>query len=152
MAKVLELQLQHQFFQCIFRADSFRIDWLDLLAVSSCWRRVFSNNTVQKHQCFSAHCLYNLFLESTYGFPPYLYLIHGQENGGLPRWLSVKNLPASAETTGEMSSIPALGRSPGVGSGNHSRILAWKIPWEGEPGRGYSRWGHEDTTERLSTH
>ena len=33
MAKVLELQLQHQFFQCIFRADSFRVDWLDLLAV-----------------------------------------------------------------------------------------------------------------------
>ena len=35
--------------------------------------RVFSNITLQKRQCFSAHCLYNLFLESTYGFPPYLY-------------------------------------------------------------------------------
>ena len=29
----------------------------------------------------------------------------------------VKNLPASAETTGEMSSIPGLGRSPGEGKG-----------------------------------
>ena len=32
-AKVLELQLQHQPFQWIFRTDSFRIDWFDLLAV-----------------------------------------------------------------------------------------------------------------------
>ena len=33
----------------------------------------------------------------------------------LPRWLVVKNLPASAGDTG---SIPGLGRSPGVGIGN----------------------------------
>ena len=32
-AKVLEFQLQHQSFQWIFRTDSFRMDWLDLLAV-----------------------------------------------------------------------------------------------------------------------
>ena len=33
VAKVLEFQLQHQSFQTIFRTDSFRTDWLDLLAV-----------------------------------------------------------------------------------------------------------------------
>ena len=33
VAKVLELQLQQQSFQWIFRTDSFRMDWLDLLAV-----------------------------------------------------------------------------------------------------------------------
>ena len=33
VAKVLELQLQHQSFQCIFREISFRMDWFDLLAV-----------------------------------------------------------------------------------------------------------------------
>ena len=33
MVKVLELQLQHQFFQWILRDDFFRIDWFDLLAV-----------------------------------------------------------------------------------------------------------------------
>ena len=33
VAKVLELQLQQQSFQWIFRAISFRIDWFDLLAV-----------------------------------------------------------------------------------------------------------------------
>ena len=33
VAKALELQLQHQSFQRIFRVVSFRVDWLDLLAV-----------------------------------------------------------------------------------------------------------------------
>ena len=33
MAKVLELQLQHQPFQWLFRLISFRIDWFDFLAV-----------------------------------------------------------------------------------------------------------------------
>ena len=33
VAKVLELQLQHQSFQWIFRLISFRIEWFDLLAV-----------------------------------------------------------------------------------------------------------------------
>ena len=32
VAKVLELQLEHQSFQWIFRVDSFRINWFDLLA------------------------------------------------------------------------------------------------------------------------
>ena len=33
---------------------SFRMDWLDLLAVQGTLARVFSNTTVQKHQFFSA--------------------------------------------------------------------------------------------------
>ena len=33
---------------------SFRMDWLDLLAVQGTLSRVFSNTTVQKHQFFSA--------------------------------------------------------------------------------------------------
>ena len=33
LAKVLEFQLQHQFFQWIFRTDFLWIDWFDLLAV-----------------------------------------------------------------------------------------------------------------------
>ena len=37
---------------------SFRIDWLDLLAVQGTLR-VFSNATVQKHQFFSARLLYS---------------------------------------------------------------------------------------------
>ena len=50
-----------------------------------------------------------------------------------------------------MGSIPLLGRSPGEGKGNHSSILAWKIPWTKEPGR--VQWGSKelDMTESLSS-
>ena len=34
----------------------------------------------------------------------------------------------------ETSLIPWLGRCPGGGHGNHSSILAWRIPWTEEPG------------------
>ena len=33
VVKISKFQLQHQFFQWIFRVDVFRIDWFDLLAV-----------------------------------------------------------------------------------------------------------------------
>ena len=44
----------------------------------------------------------------------------------------VKRLPAMRETQ-----VRSLGRedSPGEGNANHSRTLAWKIPWTEEPGR-----------------
>ena len=42
---------------------------------------------------------------------------------------------ASAYSVGDPGSIPGLGRSPGEGNGNHSSILAWKLPWSEEPGR-----------------
>ena len=40
----------------------------------------------------------------------------------------------SACNAGESGSILGLGRSPGEGNGNHSGILAWKIPQTEEPG------------------
>ena len=52
MAKVLELQLQHPFFQWILEGlISFRIDWFVLL--SKGLSRIFSSITIQKHQFFS---------------------------------------------------------------------------------------------------
>ena len=42
---------------------------------------------------------------------------------------------ASACNAGDPGSIPGSGRSPGEGNGNHSSILAWKIPWTEEPGQ-----------------
>ena len=42
----------------------------------------------------------------------------------LPQWLSGKE---SACNAGDAASIPASGRSPGGGHGNHSSILAWRI-------------------------
>ena len=46
--------------------------------------------------------------------------------------LVVKNLPANAEDAGDGVSTLGLGRSPGLGSGNQSSILAWKILWAEE--------------------
>ena len=54
---------------------------------------------------------------------------------GLPRWLSGKESTCDAgDAAGAVGSIPGSGRSPGGGNGNHSNILAWKIPWMEEPG------------------
>ena len=49
--------------------------------------------------------------------------------------LAVKN-PPPANTRGakDTSSIPGLGRVPGVGNGTAPSSLAWKIPWAEEPG------------------
>ena len=55
----------------------------------------------------------------------------------------VKNLPAIWETW-----VPPLGWEdpPEKGTATHSSILAWRIPWTGEPGRlqsmGSQRVGH----------
>ena len=51
---------------------------------------------------------------------------------GFPGCLVVKNPPANAGGMRDARSILGLGRSLGVGNGNHSSILAWKIPWTEE--------------------
>ena len=48
--------------------------------------------------------------------------------------LVVKNLPANSGDIREGGSIPESGRSTGGGNGNHSSILAWRIPWAEEAG------------------
>ena len=40
---------------------------------------------------------------------------------------------SNAGDTRDVGLIPGLGISPGEGNGNHSSILAWKIPWTEEP-------------------
>ena len=57
----------------------------------------------------------------------------------LPGGSVVKNPPANAGDTGEQSSIPGLGRSPGEGSGN-PLLLPGKIQWTEEPGGLQSMW------------
>ena len=47
VAKVLELQLQLQSFQWIFRADSFRIDWSDLLAVQGILKSLLQHHNLK---------------------------------------------------------------------------------------------------------
>ena len=45
VAKVLEFQLQHQSFQCIFRLIYFRMDWLDLLAVQGTLKSLLQHHS-----------------------------------------------------------------------------------------------------------
>ena len=56
-------------------------------------------------------------------------------------------VPANVGDVRDVSSIPGLGRSPGGGNGNHSSILAWRIPWTEEHGGlesiGLQRVGHD---------
>ena len=73
---------------------------------------------------------------------------------GLPWWLSGKESACSAGDAGDMGSIPGLGRYPGGGNGNHSSILAWKIPWT-ETGRLQSIWSERvrhDWSDWACTH
>ena len=47
VAKVLEFQLQHQSFQWIFRMISFRMDWLDLLAVQGILKSLLQHHSLK---------------------------------------------------------------------------------------------------------
>ena len=46
----------------------------------------------------------------------------------------LKNPLANAGDHRDLGLIPGSGRSPGIGSGNHSSILGWKIPRTEESG------------------
>ena len=72
----------------------------------------------------------------------FLAIIYGL--WAFPGGTVVKNLPANA---GDVGLTPGPGKSPRGRNGNHSSILAWKIPWTEEPGRlqstGLQRAGHD---------
>ena len=46
VASVLEFQLEHQSFQWIFKLISFRMDWLDLLAVQGTLKSLLQHHTL----------------------------------------------------------------------------------------------------------
>ena len=54
--------------------------------------------------------------------------------GGLPRWYSGKEPPASAGDTRDMGSILGWEDPLKEEIATHSSILAWEIPWTEEPG------------------
>ena len=66
VARVLELQLQHQFFQWIFRVDSFSIDWFDLLAVQGTLKSLLQHHnskvSVLQHSAFFMVQLLHLYM------------------------------------------------------------------------------------------
>ena len=79
-----------------------------------------------------------------------MFYLVSSEALGLPGFSVVKNLPASAEDTGDAGSIPGLRRSPGGGHGNP--LLVWKIPWT-EESAGLQFMGSQRVgLKRFSTH
>ena len=66
--------------------------------------------------------------------------------------LVVRNPPANAGNIRARGLIPGLGNSPGGGRGNHSSILAWRIPWTEELGGPQSMGGKETQLRLLSRH
>ena len=61
---------------------------------------------------------------------------------GLPGGSVVKNLPADAGDTGDESSIPGLGRSPGSGHGNPLQYSCLRKSGGQRNQVGYGPWGH----------
>ena len=53
---------------------------------------------------------------------------------GQPSGSVVKNLAANAGDTGDMGSIPELGKCPGGGNANPLQSSYWEIPWTEELG------------------
>ena len=113
---------------------SFRIDWFDLLGAKGL-SRVFSNTTVWKHQFFGTQPSLQSTLNSM-GFPPSSV---GKE---------------SACNTGDLGSIPGLGRSPGEENDNPFQYSWLENPHGQRCLMGYIPWGHKDLdpTEQLSKH
>ena len=62
-----------------------------------------------------------------------------------------KNLPANPGDTRDEGLIPGSGRSPREENGNHSNVLAWRIPWTEEP-VSYSSWGLKESCTTEHTH
>ena len=63
-----------------------------------------------------------------------------------------KESACSAGDAEVMRSIPGSGRCPGGGHGNHSSILAWKIPWTEESGGLRSLYVAESDMTEASKH
>ena len=80
VAKVLEFQLQHQFFQWISGLISFRMDWLDLLAVQGTLKSL-----LQHHSSKASILLHSAFLIVQLSHP---YMTTGKTIA-LTRWTFV---------------------------------------------------------------
>ena len=70
--------------------------------------------------------------EVQYGKKLHNFMCMYLELEGFPGGSDGKEFACNA---GDLHLIPGLGSSPGEGSGTHSSVPAWRIPWTGEPGR-----------------
>ena len=71
---------------------------------------------------------------------------------GFPDGSAGKESACNARNTADVGSIPGSGRSPGDGNGNHSSILAWKIPWTEGPGELQSNWSQRVRYNWVTKH
>ena len=65
VAKVLELQLQHQSFQWIFRTDFYRYDWFDLIAVQGTLKSLLQHHS-SKASILGGSAFFTVQLSHTY--------------------------------------------------------------------------------------
>ena len=76
---------------------------------------------------------------------------------GLPRWLSGKTTCLPVQEMKE-THVQSLGQKDPLEEemATHSHVLAWRIPWTGEPGWLWSlrsqRIGHQGVTKHTNTH
>ena len=72
------------------------------------------------------------------------------QKAGLPWWLSSEESASQPANTGDMGSIPGLGRSPGVGNGNMPVFLPGR--YHGQKSlAGYSPWGRKESDMTEAT-
>ena len=67
-------------------------------------------------------------------YKTYLFFYYLSSHRASHMALVVKNPPTNAGDLRDTGSIPRLRRHPVEGMATHSSILAWRIPWTGEPG------------------
>ena len=114
VAKVLELQLQHQSFQWIFRVD-FLYNWL-------IWSPCCSKDSQEFSPAPQFKNIHSSVLGLLYG--PVLTSV------GFPCGSAGKG---SARNVGDLGLIPGLGRSPGEGKGytlHYSGLENFLITWQ----------------------
>ena len=121
MAKVLELQLQHQSFQWIFRTG-FLEDWLVGSPCLSNGSPLGKYGSPVSLRTF----IWRTASEADFLVGPFVFLLCHSFDW----WLSDKEVPCNALDTG---SIPRSGRFPGEGNGNPLQDSSWEISWTEEP-------------------
>ena len=127
VTKILEFQLLHESFQWIFRTN-FLWYWQVGSPCGPSDSRLFSNTTVQKHQCFGTQLSFTPTLTSIW----HLTSNSSHPGKGIPGGSEGKCLPTVWQTwVRPLDWEDPLEKEMTT----HSSILAQKIPWIEEPSR-----------------
>ena len=174
VAKVLEFPLQHQSFQWTFRTDgSFRIDWLDLLAIPGTLKNLIQcrNSKASILRCSAVFIVQLITTGKTItltrrtfvskvmsllfnrlsrfgegdGTPLQYSCLENPRDGGA-LWAAVHWVSKSRTRLSDFT-FPFHFHALEKEMATHSSVLAWRIPGTGEPGgllsMGSHRVGHD---------